>query len=88
MGYSAAQFKVTGLYVDGSYVHKILTGQRNASKVVQAIREILEFPEPVRDSARKGARQNVRHQKSDAKQGNRYRSIVCISPAAPQLCIK
>lgn len=31
----------TGLYVDGSYMHKILTGQRNAPKVVGAINEIL-----------------------------------------------
>ena len=33
----------TGLFVDGSYMHKILTGQRNAPKVVQAIREILDI---------------------------------------------
>ena len=31
----------TGLYVDGGYMHKILTGQRNAPKIVEAIREIL-----------------------------------------------
>ena len=31
----------TGLYVDGGYMYKILTGQRNAPKVVEAIREIL-----------------------------------------------
>lgn len=35
----------TGLFVDSSYMHKILTGQRNAPKVVQAIREILDIPE-------------------------------------------
>ena len=34
----------TGLYVDSSYLSKIFTGQRNAPKVVQAIREILEMP--------------------------------------------
>ena len=31
----------TGLYVDGGYMYKILTGQRNAPKVVEAIQEIL-----------------------------------------------
>ena len=31
----------TGLYVDSGYIYKILTGQRNAPKVVQAIRDIL-----------------------------------------------
>lgn len=35
----------TGLYVDSSYLSKIFTGQRNAPKVVQAIREILDIPE-------------------------------------------
>lgn len=35
----------TGLVVDDSYLSKILTGQRNAPKVVQAIREILDIPE-------------------------------------------
>lgn len=34
----------TGLYVDSSYLSKIFTGQRNAPKVVQAIRDILEIP--------------------------------------------
>lgn len=34
----------TGLFVDNGYLYKILTGQRNAPKVVQAIREILELP--------------------------------------------
>ena len=33
----------TGLYVDSSYMHKILTGQRAAPKVVGAITEILEI---------------------------------------------
>ena len=33
--------KRTGLFVDSGYMYKILTGQRNAPKVVQAIREIL-----------------------------------------------
>ena len=35
----------TGLFVDGGYMHKILTGQRNASKIVTAIREILSIKE-------------------------------------------
>ena len=33
----------TGLYVDGGYMHKILTGQRNAPKIVGAICEILNI---------------------------------------------
>lgn len=35
----------TGLYVDSSYLSKIFTGQRNAPKVVQAIRKILSIPD-------------------------------------------
>lgn len=35
----------TGLYVDDGYMYKILTGQRNAPKVVEAIREILGIKE-------------------------------------------
>ena len=31
----------TGLFVDGGYMYKILTGQRNAPKIVAAICEIL-----------------------------------------------
>jgi len=31
----------TGLYVDSGYMYKILTGQRNAPRVVAAIREAL-----------------------------------------------
>lgn len=37
--------KKTGLYVDSGYMYKILTGKRNAPKIVAAIREILEIPE-------------------------------------------
>lgn len=37
----------TGLYVDSGYMYKILTGQRNAPKIVDAIREILNLPEKV-----------------------------------------
>ena len=37
--------KKTGLFVDNGYLYKILTGERNAPKVVQAIREILDIPE-------------------------------------------
>ena len=35
----------TGLYVDSGYMHKILTGQRNAPKIVAAIKEILNIEE-------------------------------------------
>ena len=34
----------TGLFVDDSYMYKILTGQRSAPKITQAIREILGLP--------------------------------------------
>lgn len=34
----------TGMYVDSAYISRILTGQRNAPKVVKAIREILDIP--------------------------------------------
>lgn len=37
--------ETTGLYVDSGYMYKILTGQRTAPKVVQAIREILDIPD-------------------------------------------
>lgn len=36
----------TGLYVDRSYMHKILTGQRNAPRIVAAICEILSIDIP------------------------------------------
>ena len=35
----------TGLFVDNGYMYKVLTGQRNAPKIVAAIREILNIPE-------------------------------------------
>ena len=35
----------TGLFVDSGYMYKILTGQRNAPKIVAAIREILDIKE-------------------------------------------
>lgn len=35
----------SGLYVDGGYMYKILTGQRNAPKITQVISEILRLPE-------------------------------------------
>ena len=35
----------TGLYVDRGYLYKILTGQRNAPKIVAAICEILNIQE-------------------------------------------
>lgn len=36
----------TGLYVDSGYIYKILTGQRNAPKIVAAICEILNISIP------------------------------------------
>lgn len=35
----------TGLFVDGGYLYKILTGQRNAPKIVAAICELLNIQE-------------------------------------------
>lgn len=35
----------TDLFFDGSYLYKILTGQRNAPKITQAIKEILDLQE-------------------------------------------
>lgn len=35
----------TGLFVDDSYMYKILVGQRNAPKIVEAICEILKIKE-------------------------------------------
>jgi hypothetical protein len=35
----------TGLFMDNGYMYKILTGKRNAPKVVEAIREILNIGE-------------------------------------------
>ena len=40
-----AVYEKTGLYVDGGYMYKILTGQRNAPKIVAAIRDILNIQE-------------------------------------------
>lgn len=34
--------EMTGLYVDSGYMYKILTGQRNAPKIVAAIQEVLD----------------------------------------------
>lgn len=39
----------TGLFVDGGYMYKILTGQRNAPKIVAAICEILNIQEVKED---------------------------------------
>jgi len=33
----------TGLFVDSSYLYKILTGERKATKITAAIREILRM---------------------------------------------
>ena len=35
----------TGLYVDNGYLYKILTGQRNAPRIVAAICEVLNIRE-------------------------------------------
>lgn len=35
--------KRTGLFVDSGYMYKILTGQRNAPKIVEAICDILDL---------------------------------------------
>jgi hypothetical protein len=35
--------KRTGLFVDSGYMYKILTGQRNAPKIVEAICDILNI---------------------------------------------
>ena len=37
--------EMTGLYMESSYFYKILTGQRNAPRITQAIREILDLPD-------------------------------------------
>ena len=37
--------KETGLYMDSGYLYKILTGQRNAPKIIDAIRNILNIKE-------------------------------------------
>lgn len=33
----------TGLYFDRSYLHKIMTGQLNTPKIIQAIQEVLNI---------------------------------------------
>lgn len=35
----------TGLFCDGGYLWKVLNGERNAPRIVAAIRNILELPE-------------------------------------------
>lgn len=35
--------KRTGLYIDSGYMYKILTGQRNAPKIVESICDILNI---------------------------------------------
>ena len=39
------QIKERGMYADSSYLYKIFTGQRDAPKIVQTIREILDLPD-------------------------------------------
>lgn len=36
----------TGLYFDGSYLHKVIVGQLRTPKIVLAIKEILEISDP------------------------------------------
>ena len=36
----------TGLFVDNGYMYKILTGRRNAPKIVEAICEVLNVENP------------------------------------------
>lgn len=38
--------KLTGKFMDSGLMYKILTGQRKAPKMVQAICEILDIPAP------------------------------------------
>jgi hypothetical protein len=35
----------TGLFFDGSYLHKIMVGERAAPQIVQAIRDVLSLPD-------------------------------------------
>ena len=44
----------TGLFADSGYMDKILKGKRNAPKVVQAIRDILDLPEQSQDTKAEG----------------------------------
>ena len=39
----------TGLFVDSGYMYKILTGKRQAPKVVTAICEILSIENPIKE---------------------------------------
>lgn len=41
----------TGLFADSGYMDKILKGKRNAPKIVQAIRDILDIQDCDQDSA-------------------------------------
>lgn len=41
----------TGLFCDGAYISKILSGKRRPKKIIAAIREILGIPEEMEDSA-------------------------------------
>ena len=42
-GLEEAVSELTGLFVDNGYMYKILTGQRNAPKIVEAICKILNL---------------------------------------------
>lgn len=39
------QINAKGMFMDSGYMYKILTGQRSAPKIIQAIRQILDIPD-------------------------------------------
>lgn len=49
----------TGLFVDNGYMYKILTGQRNAPKIVEAICEILSIEKPKGKEAYGSTKKNL-----------------------------
>lgn len=54
----------TGLYVDSGYMYKILTGQRNAPKIVAAICEILNIPNHIKENEQRKTFPKRRQRKS------------------------
>ena len=49
----------TGLFVDNGYMYKVLTGQRNAPKIVEAICEILNIEKPKGNEANGITKKNL-----------------------------
>ncbi len=43
--------KMTGKFMDSGYMYKILTGQRSAPKIVEAICQILEIEMPAEEES-------------------------------------